>query len=184
LVIIVSTYFQQGMEALEILKYTIPAIIVFLTTVIVNRQFFARDLKQQRIQLAIESREITLPLKLQAFERLVLLLERISPEALVMRVSANEKTARQYQSELLLNIRNEFDHNVTQQIYVTPATWAKVLQARTQITQLINITTQKVGEMAPALKLRQKILEELMSKEVNPSNNAIDVLKKEARKII
>lgn len=172
------------MAFLEILKYTIPAIIVFLTSVIVIKQFFNQAEKKERFKLAASAREITLPLKLQAYERLVLLLERISPEALVMRVNANDKPAKQYQAELLQLIRTEIDHNITQQIYVSPAVWAKVKQARTQIVQLINITTQKVGEMAPASKLRQKILEELMTKEINPATLAVEFLKTEARKVI
>lgn len=167
---------------MEILKYTLPAFIVFLTTIASFQFFFKKDKQQKLIELRLANRETVTPVKLQAYERLILLLERFSPESLLMRVNTNKKTARELQTELLQMIRAEFDHNLSQQLYVSPQAWEKIVKARGTITQFINITTAKVGEMATAMKLSQKMLEEIIENKNIPTKEALLFLKQEARR--
>lgn len=167
---------------MEILKYTIPAFIVFLTTLLTFQYLIKQERQRRMFDYRMASREVVMPLRLQAYERIILLLERISPEAMLMRIPAGKKTAREYQSEMLKTIRAEFDHNLSQQLYLSTQSWELVNKARTNITQFINITTAKVGEMASAAKLSQKMLGEIMENQKVPTREAIDYLKKEARK--
>lgn len=168
-------------EILEILKYTIPAIVVLITAVVIIKQVVKNDQNRRNFEIITKNQQLVTPVRLQAYERLALLLERVSPESLVMRISKPKMTAKQLQSELLSTIRAEFDHNVSQQIYVTPQTWEIIKNARTQIIQLINNVSMRIKPDAPAIELSKLILEEIMQQEKAPTRLALDALKKEVK---
>jgi len=170
-------------EIFEILKYTIPAIVVLITSWIIIKQMVSNDQNRRNHEIIFRNQQIITPIRLQAYERLTLLLERVSPEALIMRISTPKMTAQQLHSELLNQIRAEFDHNVSQQIYVSPQTWEIVKNARTNIIQLINSTAKRIKPDEPAFILSKAILEDLMVQEKSPINLALDVIKKEIRQL-
>ena len=118
---------------------------------------------------------------LQAYERSILLLERISPDSLIMRVSRNDYTARQLQQELLSNITSEFEHNIAQQTYLSTEAWEKMKAAKNQIINLVNETASEVKPDAQGPTLGKLILERLTELKNPPSQVAIDFLKKEVR---
>ncbi|MCB2195556.1 MAG: hypothetical protein KQH79_06835 [Bacteroidetes bacterium] len=170
-------------EILEILKYTIPAIVVLIAAVIIIKQMVKNDQHRRNFEIVTKNQQLVTPVRLQAYERLALLLERVSPESLVMRVSKPKMTAKQLQSELLSTIRAEFDHNVSQQVYITPQTWEIIKNSRTQIIQLINNAAIQIKPDAPAIELSKLILEELMKQEKAPTSLALDTLKKEVKQL-
>ena len=120
-----------------------------------------------------------LPIRLQAYERLALLLERISPESIIMRVSKPGMTAKQLQTELLSSIRAEFDHNVSQQVYISNEAWELIKSARGKVIHLINAAADKVKDQATALTLSQQIFEQAMELKSQPTSEAMEFLKKE-----
>jgi hypothetical protein len=170
-------------EILEILKYTIPALIVFLSSWLILKQLIKNDQHKRNYEMVIKNQQITTPIRLQAYERFALLLERISPESLIMRLNKPKMTTQQLQTELLNNIRSEFDHNVSQQIYITPQTWEIIKSTRTNIIKLINTATKRIKPNAPAYELGKAILEDLMLLEKSPINIALEVLKKEVKQL-
>ncbi|MBI9053625.1 MAG: hypothetical protein JEY96_07385 [Bacteroidales bacterium] len=170
-------------EILEILKYTTPALIVFLSSWLILKQLIKNDQHKRNYEMVIKNQQITTPIRLQAYERFALLLERISPESLIMRLNKPKMTTQQLQTELLNNIRSEFDHNVSQQIYITPQTWEIIKSTRTNIIKLINTATKRIKPNAPAFELGKAILEDLMLLEKSPINIALEVLKKEVRQL-
>ena len=170
-------------EVFEILKYTLPAIIVLIVAVVFIRQIVKNDQSRRNYDALVKNQQMITPVRLQAYERLTLLLERISPEALIMRINKPNMTAKQMQSELLSTIRSEFDHNVSQQIYVTPQVWEIIKNARAKITQLINGSSARVKPDAPAIQLSKIILEDLMQMEKSPINMALDALKSEIKQL-
>jgi len=170
-------------EILEILKYTLPALIVFLASWLILKQLIRNDQSKRNYETVLKNQQIITPVRLQAYERFALLLERISPESLIMRISNPKMTAQQLQSELLNNIRSEFDHNVSQQIYISPQTWEIIKSTRTNIIKLINTTTKKIKPNAPAYDLSKAILEDIMLLDKSPINIALEVLKKEVRQL-
>jgi len=107
----------------DILKITIPALIVFLTAWLVLRSMMKNDQEKRRQEIILQGSRIITPIKLQAYERIVLFLERISLESLLVRVSTPGATAAQLHSSLLSSIRSEFEHNLSQQIYMSPQAW-------------------------------------------------------------
>ena len=104
-------------EIMEILKYTLPAIVVLLCAIFVLRAVLKYYLVRLNMESKRETNVKTLNIRLQAYERIVLFLERISPQQLALRVDAGEMDVNRYHRILLQAIREEFEHNTAQQIY-------------------------------------------------------------------
>jgi hypothetical protein len=176
---------KQSMEsAVEIAKYTLPALVVFLTVFVMMRTMIKREaqfLSRERTQ---EQLKTVLPIRLQAYERLALLLERISPETLIMRVSKPGISARQMHNELLSSIRAEFEHNLSQQVYISSEAWELIKTARANLVTLINTAADQVKEDANALTLSQKIFELASELKSPPVSRALEFLKQEMRQFL
>jgi len=170
-------------EILEILKYTLPALIVFLTTVVLIRGFFRNEEQRRSMHESELNREKTLPVRMQAYERMALFLERISPESLVMRVNKPDMTAAQLQSELLSAIRSEFEHNVAQQVYISAEVWELIKSAKNNVVSLVNSAADQLKDDATSLTLSQKIFEQLIQLKSPPSSQALESLKKEMERL-
>jgi len=171
------------LELLEILKYTLPALIVFITAWFIIKQMIGNDQKRRNFEIITKNQQHITPVRLQAYERMALLLERMSPESLIMRISNQSMTAKQLQTELLNTIRAEFDHNVSQQIYISPQAWELIKNAKSTVTQLINNAASRVKPDTNALVLSKLILEDLMAQDKSPVAYALDFLKKEIRQL-
>jgi hypothetical protein len=167
----------------EILKYTIPALIVFLTAYLIILNQSKNDEKRRRSEVTQTSRKTILPVRLQAYERLALLLERISPESIIMRQNLSNLTAKQLQTELLAAIRAEFDHNLSQQIYISTEAWERIKNARSNIISLINTAAQQIQPNASAYTLSQKILDSVMEHKSSLTAPALEMLKKEVKEL-
>jgi len=166
-------------ETLEILKYTIPALIVFFTTYFTVKKFQDTDHKKRMLEFRFNNQKIITPIRLQAYERLTLLLERIAPDSMIMRIQNPNMTSFQLQSEMLNQIRAEFEHNLSQQIYVSGSAWKVVKGAKENLIKLINTCSTKIPKEAPAMELSKKILETLIESKNSPTQVAIDYLKTE-----
>jgi hypothetical protein len=174
---------QQMSELLEILKYTLPAFIVFLTAYFLIRNFLENDQKIKKIDLLYKNEQFILPVRMQAYERLVLFLERISPESLLMRLNRQGMASKELHSELLTSIRAEFEHNLSQQIYVSRESWEVIKNARSNLINIINTAARSIEPGSPSIKLSQTILESIIETEKSPTDVAIDFLKKEIKEL-
>lgn len=167
-------------EALEILKYTIPSIVTVAAIYFIFESFYKKEERKLLVEVKRENNKITLPSRLQAYERLVLLMERISPGALVMRINTSAMTSRQMHAELLKALRSEFDHNITQQVYVSRTAWEAVKNAKEETVKLVNYAASHVGDDAKGVDLSKTILEMTMKLDNLPTQVACDVLREEA----
>ena len=167
------------MEILEILKYVLPSVVVLACSYMMLKEFHKRDEKKEHMELLIGNNKTVLPVKLAAYERLVLFLERIKPQSIVIRTAENGTTAIELQRDLIASIRAEFEHNYSQQLYVSNNAWKAVVDTKEVIVQLINQTAQSVPVDAKALELGKKIIDNYASLPNSPINMAIDVLKTE-----
>ncbi|GHT23962.1 hypothetical protein FACS189430_08100 [Bacteroidia bacterium] len=167
----------------EILKITIPAVLVLLAAVYLVSGFLRNSEKMQQMKLMKESRQITIPLRLQAYERLILFLERISPDSILLRANYLDKTSRQLHQELLQSIRAEFEHNLSQQLYVSIESWNSVKNARNYTIALMNNAAAELEEGTPAIELSRKILATTVDMEQSPAQKAIDELKRDIQQI-
>lgn len=172
------------MEAiLEILKYILPSLIVFFTVWILLRSWSRNEDKRRQKEFNMHITDDILPVRLQAYERIILLLERISPESMIMRVSRPEFTARQFQQALLTHITSEFEHNIAQQTYISTEAWEKVKMAKNQVINLVNSTAAELKPDAAGSTLGKLILERLTELKAPPARTAIDFLKQEVKSL-
>jgi len=168
----------------NILKITLPALIVFLTAWVILRNMIRNDEERRRQEVILQGNRTITPIKLQAYERIVLFLERISPESLLMRVSTPGMTVSQLQSALLTAVRSEFEHNLSQQIYMSPQAWEVVRNARSNTIKMINSEAERIKGDAPGIDLSKLLLGRVMEMEHEPSRTAIDFIKGEVGKMI
>jgi len=129
-----------------------------------------------------EEQKIILPLRLQAYERIILFLERISPNNLIMRLNKPEMTSIQLQSLLVKTVREEFEYNLSQQLYISFKAWELVKNAKEETIKLINIASGKIPETASAGELVKIIFDLALEKDRLPIDVAIDEIKKEIQK--
>lgn len=164
---------------LEILKYTIPSVVVFLTAYFMIRVYTRSDQIKKSLENKSMIQKDIIMLRLQAYERLVLFLERISPSNLIMRLDMEGLNADQFQIQLLSVIRAEFEHNIAQQLYVSPEAWQVVINAKEEIIKLINISKEKISGDKTAINYGRTILTNQLDKQ-SPVALAISLIKKEA----
>jgi hypothetical protein len=119
----------------------------------------AATAQPQEPKQSVNASRDTLPLRLQAYERLVLLTDRIALHNLITRLPAGEMGARHYQSVLTDQIRAECEHNITQQIYVEPATWDAVMKLREQNIFIVNRLAATLPDDAKGTDLSRYIAE-------------------------
>ncbi|OQY00016.1 MAG: hypothetical protein B6I24_00980 [Bacteroidetes bacterium 4572_128] len=170
-------------EILEILKYVIPSFIVFLTSYFILRAFVKKEVQKDKFKISQENYKLITPMRLQAYERFTLFLERISPESLVLRLHGNDMNVQDLQTEILINIRKEFEHNIVQQIYVSPKTWLVIKRAKEQIIEIVNMSASELDSNANAFALSKKILNKVLIMKEIPTNMAINFIKREMNDI-
>ena len=168
---------------LEILKYTLPSILLLIALWIMLRTWSRSEEKRRKSEFNMHLSDEVLPVRLQAYERIILLLERISPDSILLRISRPDYTASQLQKELLTNITSEFEHNMAQQTYVSTEAWDKVKTAKNQVIHLINECAGEVKENASGPTLGKLILERLSELKNPPSQVAINYLKQEVKSL-
>jgi hypothetical protein len=169
---------------LELLKYSIPALVVFGVTYASLRMLLQKELRIKQLELKMASIRDARPVRLQAYERIALLLERISLNNLLHRVRKADMNVRDFQLALLGSIRSEFDHNVTQQIYLSIELWGSVKAAKEEVVSIINRTAQDLPPDAPSIELSKRIYAFLIdSEQQTPTGQALDTLKREVMEL-
>jgi hypothetical protein len=173
------------METLsDILKITIPALLVLLTAWVLISNLLKNDQDKRKQELILQNSRTVIPIKLQAYERIVLFLERISLESMLVRVSSPEMTAGQLHSALLTTVRSEFEHNLSQQIYMSPQAWEVVRNARSNMIRIINSEFENMPDSATGMEFSKKLLESVMELEKEPTRVAVDFIKSEIGRMI
>ncbi|MEI6048901.1 MAG: hypothetical protein WCS03_08395 [Bacteroidota bacterium] len=168
----------------DTLKITIPALIVFFTAWVLLRNLIKNDQDKRRQEIILQNSRTVTPIKLQAYERIVLFLERISFESLLVRISTSEMTASQLHSAMLSTIRGEFEHNLSQQIYISRQAWEVVRNARSNMIKIINSEAEKMPANSSGMTFSKRLLEKIMELEMEPTRVAIDFIKGEIGRMI
>ncbi|MBL7855321.1 MAG: hypothetical protein JNL17_13045 [Cyclobacteriaceae bacterium] len=164
---------------LEISKIVLPAAGVLYAIYIVVRSQAAKEIELKKLEVRTRAIETILPARLQAYERITLFLERISPQNLLIRLNNPAYSAREFQKLLLDEVRNEYNHNVSQQVYMSENVWGMVKNAKEDLFILINDAAAALPADATGLDLAKKIFESTMGKNIDPIGHALSELKKE-----
>lgn len=167
----------------EIAKYILPALVVLATAYLLIEKFLENERHARNMVFKRESQGLTTPVRLQAYERLTLFLERITPGNLISRVHKTGMSAKLLQAELLKAIRTEYEHNLAQQIYISPGAWELIKNAKEETIKLINTAAINVSDEASGVDLGKLVLEVSMNIEKMPTQVAIDYLKQETRQL-
>lgn len=165
----------------EILKITIPGLLVLLAAYYVLDGMLKNEERRRFYETKLAASKVLSPIRLTAYERFALFLERINPESLVIRVSQPGMTAVDLHVALLATIREEFEHNVSQQIYITPELWMVIKNAKESLIQFINTYSAKVPDGVPSIELSKVLIESYNSMESSPIDMALSLLKKEVK---
>lgn len=123
---------------LDIVKTTVPALIVFLTVYFMMKSFFEGQQALKAMELRNAAKSTTVPMRLQAYERLSLLCERISIQNMVLRFKDDSESVTEMRLKMLLSIQKEIEYNVTQQVYVGDTLWQIITLYRDQVTAIVN----------------------------------------------
>lgn len=171
------------MDALiEFGKILIPASVVLYAAYLLVRTFIQKEIELKRLEVRGRSIETVLPSRLQAYERMTLFLERISPQNLLIRLSASGMLAREFHQLLLSEIRNEYNHNVSQQVYMSEEVWNLIKNAKEDLIVSINDAASEMAMESSSLDLSKKIFEKAVNKQVDPIAHALTELKKEIQR--
>ncbi|MBK6340020.1 MAG: hypothetical protein IPF63_10620 [Bacteroidetes bacterium] len=173
---------------LEILKFTIPSIIILLGAYFMIGSFFEEEGKKRsydlRRMLSIENGKISLPLRLQAYERILVFLERIHPNSLITRVRTADMSSSDLQLMLVKTIREEYEYNISQQLYISKESWMMVNMAKEEMIKLINLIGSKMHPESNNLELTKAIFEYFISTNQEfPTQLAINFLKEDAKSL-
>jgi hypothetical protein len=168
------------MDALiEFIKILVPASVVLYGAYLLVRMFIQKEIDAKKLEVRGKSIETVLPSRLQAYERMTLFLERISPQNLLVRLTATGMTSREFHQLLLTEIRNEYNHNVAQQVYMSENVWNLIKNAKEDLIVSINDASSEMRGDSTSLDLSKKIFEKSINKQVDPIAHALSELKKE-----
>lgn len=167
----------------QIALIVLPAGAVLFTVVLFLRKQSEKDLRNMQIELKKERQSFFLPNRVEAYQRAVLLMERISPNSLVMRLHNPGLPAKMMQAELLKAIREEYDHNVAQQIFISPKAWEMVRNSKEETIKIINIAGGQMLDVSMALDLSAKIFEVTAEVGQLPTEITIEFLKRELQEL-
>lgn len=167
----------------EILKYTLPSAVVLFGVYMLFKTSLENLLELQHMKKSGEQTKEILPLRLQAYERIILLLERITPNNLIVRLNDNNFNVVQFQNLLVQEIREEFNHNLSQQIYMSNEAWEITRKTKEEIIALINESAKEINKEAPSIELSKKIFQNVLDTENDLVSNNLQFIKNEVRQL-
>ena len=172
---------MDSIKILELLSYTIPAIITGVVALYFFKIHTKNENNRRNYLLRRDKQSVALPLRLQAYERMALFLERISPNSLLVRITPTGGDKVAYLKKLIITVEKEFEHNLAQQIYITSDCWNVIITAKNSTLNLVK-DAMTAGENKDANAMRQSILEKMATEE-SPSSIALSFIKNEVSKI-
>lgn len=168
-------------QLLQLLFYTIPALITGVIAFLFFSKHTDNEDGRRRYLLHKDSQKHAMPLRLQAYERLVLFLERTNPAKLLIRIAPHSQDKHAYEEYLVAQIEQEYEHNLTQQIYISAESWDIITTAKNATIQLIRKSNMS-EKVDSADKLREVMLTDLFDKQ-SPSSVAVAYLKNEVSQL-
>jgi len=163
----------------DLLKIILPAGVVLYGMYLVVISFLSKEREKRLVDLKTQNTSIILPVRLQAGERLCLLLERISPNNLLQRSNPSGISAAELHMHLLSEVREEFSHNYSQQIYFSEESWEAIKRAVEDVVTILNQGRQKVEPDAPGIDLAKAIFGISLERENDAISHALKTIKAE-----
>lgn len=172
---------MDATKIIEILAYTIPSLITGGVAYYLFKSYFKDQQNTRHWLIKKENQKMALPLRLQAYERLTLLMERINPSQLMVRINPISNDKNDYENYVITQIEQEFEHNIAQQIYVSDKCWTIIITAKNATVQMVR-TAAKSEKVTNADELRTYVISELFDKS-SPSSAALSFIKSEVAEL-
>ncbi|MFV0572589.1 MAG: hypothetical protein ACK5M1_09200 [Xanthomarina gelatinilytica] len=168
---------MESERIIDLFMFALPTLITGLIAYYFFKEHTKNEDGRRRFLLHKDMQVTAMPLRLQAYERMALFLERITPSKLLIRMSPTSSNKEDYENLLIAAIEQEFDHNLSQQIYISDDCWNIITAAKNATIQLIR-KASLLEKTNTANKLREVILTEMMEKRA-PSDAALSFIKQE-----
>jgi hypothetical protein len=168
---------------LDILKYTVSGLGVVWIAFYLFKPYLDRSENMQMAELKKSISSQTLPLRLQAYERVILFIERVNPANMLIRLNGTAYSAAELHSLTVAEIRNEYQHNVTQQLYVSSRAWGIVKRVKDDTLSIVNNAVKALPENATGLELSKVILAHLSNLQDNPYEIGTNLVKKDIEEL-
>ena len=166
--------------ATALLSVALTGLLFFL----VVKKYFDNEQKVRMLEMRIEEHKESLrvvsPIRLQAYERMALFLERISPNSLVLRCYHPGMDMQTLQSEMTSSIRNEWEHNLSQQVYMSSDVWQKIRQAKEEMINIVNSSAATLERDAAPTELAGRVFATVTEKDL-PTDAALECMKAEIK---
>lgn len=169
---------------IEFVKIITPAALVLYGMFLTFSAFVRKEIEYKKLDIRDKKLTEFVMIRLQAYERMCIFMERISPESLILRVREPQHTVSQLQELLLAVIREEYGYNLSQQIYISDKAWVLIRSAMEDVLLVISAASQNVDAQAPSIELAKAILEDIRQREVSPITPALELMKKEVRELL
>jgi hypothetical protein len=169
---------------LDILKYTLPSLIVFATAYYLLKQYLNHQTVLKSMEIKSKDDNTLTAVKLQAYERLTLFLERIMPYNLYLRLNNSELNAKTLQNAMLIALQQEYEHNLTQQVYISNNLWKIIKLAKDQTVDIISQCGDHVYNTEGTDALMNQINKVMNELKINPIEQAKAAIKKELELVI
>lgn len=166
---------------LDIIKFILPSVVVAIVTYLIVGKLMEDSQKRLEFEIRKSNNHLITPVKLQAYERLVLLLERISPPKLIQEYNSPNLTALELKNIMLVATQTEFSHNISQQIYISNQAWTLTKLVKEEVLEFINATYNNLPPDATSIDLSKSLIQMMIDKNTQPTQKAIDFLKAEIR---
>lgn len=164
-----------------VLYITIPALMVLITSYFLLDKLLKSEDKRRNFEIQKNNTSAITSVRLRAYERLTLVLERTTPNKLVLKIIKPSMSCFELQTQLLQSIREEFDHNVSQQIYISNELWHAVVSTRESLIQLITGCATQLQPQQPATELAEMLIRVYANTTETPGEIAMKILKAEVR---
>lgn len=169
---------------LEIIKYTLPSLIVFLTAYYVLKQYLNHQTMMKSMDIKSRDDSSLVQVKLQAYERLTMFLERIMPYNLFLRLNSGDMNAKALQQAMMLAIQQEYEYNMTQQLYISRNLWEIIKLAKEQTADIISQCGDNVYNTDTPTVLMDKIGRVMNELKISPIEHAKAAIRKEMELVI
>lgn len=149
----------------EMLKFALPALLCIGTAYLIFRQQIEKEEARAQKEIRVQAFSSFFPLQLSAYERAILFLERIRPDALLSRIGAQQKSAGYLASEILGEIQSEYEHNIVQQLYISEDGWNALQSAKEEVVDLVRVAGARLHDKATGGELSNLIYKFLQERE-------------------
>jgi len=166
-----------------LIVFSLPPLVVAYTAYMLIKKFLQREQNLKLLDIKISNQKDTLPLRLQAYERMALYLERISPNHMLLNQYEHGMTVRDFQRSLITMVRDEFEHNLAMQIYISPALWNIIRNTKEDVVNQINRSAAAINPDAPAHELSEHFFNEVLASENFATQKALAILKSEVAQL-